>query len=368
MYEQYPIRFFFGANTPKGFLGYHKTDLYDPRGGWRAYTIKSGAGTGKSTLLRTVWQEMLAQGFEGEAIFCSSDPDSLDAVVFPEVKLCVVDATAPHILEPIAYGECEQLVPLGCCLRADVLEEQKDTWFTESDACAAGHARCCRFLSAAAGILENNIRLQETALEEEKLLHTIERLAQREFGTAHDRQGRETRRFLSAVTPVGPVLFSDSAAALCPRLFVIEDEYGAVSARCLAQLRRAALAAGLDVISCACPLFPQTKLEHLLIPSIGVGFLTSNSRHKMDFPVYRRIHAARFIDASVLKSKKQQLSFNRRAAAELLLEASHAAQEAKKHHDCMEAIHISAMDWELWQQIADLTIADCLKTAQRRRG
>ncbi|MGN0172224.1 MAG: hypothetical protein ACI39E_05535, partial [Acutalibacteraceae bacterium] len=195
-----------------------------------------------------------------------------------------------------------------------------------------------------------------------------DRLSVREFGAARDRKGKETRRFLSAVTPEGSVVFSDTAAALCPRLFVIEDEYGAVSARCLARLRSAALAAGLDIISCACPLFPHTKLEHLLIPSIGVGFLTSNSRHKMDFPVYRRIHAARFIDASVLKAKKQQLSFNRRAAGELLLEAVRAAEETKKHHDRMEALHVAAMDWELWEQIADLTVADCLKTAKRRRG
>ena len=39
-----PIRFFMGANTPGGFVGY-LDDLYDPADGWRAYLIKSGPGT-----------------------------------------------------------------------------------------------------------------------------------------------------------------------------------------------------------------------------------------------------------------------------------------------------------------------------------
>ena len=37
---QTPIRFFLGANTPSGFLGY-LDDLYDARDGWRAYLILS---------------------------------------------------------------------------------------------------------------------------------------------------------------------------------------------------------------------------------------------------------------------------------------------------------------------------------------
>ena len=35
------VRFFLGANTPVGFVGY-LDDLYFPHDGWRAYIIKSG--------------------------------------------------------------------------------------------------------------------------------------------------------------------------------------------------------------------------------------------------------------------------------------------------------------------------------------
>ncbi len=359
------IRFFFGANTPNGFVGFHKTDLYDPRNGWVAFLIKSGAGTGKATFMRRVLTELTAKGLEAETVYCSSDPSSLDAVVFQDIRLCVMDATAPHVLEPYAWGECEQLVPFGCCLRADIALAQTAEWFAAADACAAAHARSCRFLAAAGSLLDNNRLLAQNALNGAKTDAVAARLAAREC----DRGGvpHETRRFLSAVTPEGYVFFKETAAALCPKLYVLEDEYGAVAARFTAALRERLLQAGHDIVSCFSPL-SQDAPSHILVPSVGVGFLTSNSREHVDFPVYRRLHASRFTDDDALREKKQQMRFNRRAAAKMLSEAVRCAADAKAHHDRMEALHAAAMDWDTWQRIADKTMEEIRSIAEKRMG
>ena len=39
-------------------------------------------------------------GYDAEYILCSGDPDSLDAVIIPSLKLAWADGTAPHALEP----------------------------------------------------------------------------------------------------------------------------------------------------------------------------------------------------------------------------------------------------------------------------
>lgn len=91
-----PVRFFMGANTPGGFSGY-LDDLYDVNDGWRAFLIKSGPGTGKASLMRSVLRRMTERGVEATAILCSSDPDSLDGVILPGLKACIIDATAPHV-------------------------------------------------------------------------------------------------------------------------------------------------------------------------------------------------------------------------------------------------------------------------------
>ena len=360
-----PVCFFFGANTPKGFVGFHRTDLYDPRDGWVSFLIKSGAGTGKSTFMNCVLQKLTALGYPPECVLCSSDPSSLDAVVCRELKLCVADATAPHVIEPTAYGECEQLIPFGCCLKPDEALSQADAWFEAADACQQGHVRCCRFLQAASVLLENNRRLQEHALRGDKLSAAVKRLASKEFPAVSQTKGRITRRFLSAVTPNGHVFLKDTPTALCPRLYVLLDEYGAVASALINQLCDAAVSAGHDVTLCPCPLL-DNAYEHLLIPSLGVGFLTSNSYHTVDYPVFRRIHASRFTDTDRLREKKQQLSFNRRAADDLVSAAVRAAADAKHSHDRMEQLHSAVMDWETYRVIADDALDTVCRIAKSR--
>ena len=351
MFEYHtPVRFYLGANTPVGFVGY-LDDLYDAADGWQAYIIKSGPGTGKASLMRTVLNTMAELGEEPEAIYCSSDPRSLDGVLFPRLKICILDGTAPHVIEPKYWGAVEQIVNLSGCMDGEQLHKQAPAIMAATDACSAMHVRCRKFIGAAASLLGDSARIVMEFTDTGKVSRTAARIAAREFGCHAAEPGKEHRRFLSAVTPEGIVTFHETIQSLCPRIYAIEDEYGAASRILLAELRQRALDAGLNIVTCACPLAPHDKLEHLLIPDIGLGFTTSNGWHKADFPVYRRVHAARFTDAEGLRSKRQILSFNRRAARELINEAIQIAADAKAQHDKMEQFNIRAMDWSKAEEI-----------------
>ena len=94
---QYELpKYFLGANTPSGFIS-RFDHLYDPDDGWFAYILKGGPGTGKSTLMKRAAKEACSAQIKTQLIYCSSDPYSLDAVIFPEIKVCIVDGTAPHV-------------------------------------------------------------------------------------------------------------------------------------------------------------------------------------------------------------------------------------------------------------------------------
>ena len=60
------------------------------------YIIKSGPGSGKSSLMRRVERHLQAAGLKTEQVLCSGDPDSLDAVIVPELGAAIVDGTAPQ--------------------------------------------------------------------------------------------------------------------------------------------------------------------------------------------------------------------------------------------------------------------------------
>ena len=94
------IDFFLGATTPAGFKGYFEPLRHEP--GMQMYLIKSGPGCGKSTLMKRLARAAEQRGELTQRIHCASDPDSLDGVILPGQHRAIVDATAPHVVEPDA--------------------------------------------------------------------------------------------------------------------------------------------------------------------------------------------------------------------------------------------------------------------------
>ena len=119
------IDFFLGTTTPAGFKGYFEPLRREP--GMQMYLIKSGPGCGKSTLMKRLALKAEQKGEPIQRIHCASDPDSLDGVIFLDKRAAIVDATAPHVLEPDAPGAEEQVVSLYHTLDADALQKAIDT-------------------------------------------------------------------------------------------------------------------------------------------------------------------------------------------------------------------------------------------------
>ena len=70
--------------------------------------------------------------------------------------------------------------------------------------------------------------------------------------------GTEIKRFLSAVSPDGNLFLKDTLMTLCDRIYEINDTYG-LSQFMLTVIKNAAVANGLTVYSCYCPLNPKTS-------------------------------------------------------------------------------------------------------------
>ncbi len=357
-----PIRFFLGATTPRGFVGF-ANEVYSPHDGWQAYLIKSGPGSGKATLMRRVYEAVTALSVEAEAIFCSSDPASLDGVVFPQLRMCILDATAPHVVEPQFWGAVEQIVPLAVCVDENALHENAAAIMQATEENRELHGRVRKYIHAAGALLKENRRFEEAVMDNDKVCRLAARVAQQELFEGDG--GRLTRRFLSAITPQGPMVFYETLQTLCPRIYVIEDDCGAAASLFLSEIEQHAERLGLSGVVCPCPLAPDDGPEHLLFPSLGVGFTTSNTFHTADFPVYRRIHATRFAPAERLREKRQTLQFNRRAARELLAQAQQLAAQAKTVHDRMEAYSIAAMDWERAEAMGAAVVERFVAAAKR---
>ena len=114
---------FAASNSGKGFCSYYG-DIFSEKTILRRYLIKGGPGTGKSSFMRTVAQGARDEGAYVEYDRCSSDPSSLDAVVI-DSKIALIDATAPHNVEPELVGARDELVDLGRFWDSDMLFENR---------------------------------------------------------------------------------------------------------------------------------------------------------------------------------------------------------------------------------------------------
>ena len=337
--------FFLGANSSSGFVS-RFDHLYSPDEGWFAYILKGGPGTGKSTLMKRAAHDFDELGTAVELIHCSSDPESLDAVIFPQLKACIVDGTAPHTLDPIYPGVSDTIVNLGECWDSTRLRKNHRDILDVTRRCSAQHQRSRRYLAACGALAEDTSRIARSTVNFEKAETFAAHLAKKKMGAAQGGRGREKVRLLSAISPDGVVNLEHTASLLCSDIILIEDEYDAVGAFLLDCLRELARNRGLDVVACYCPMAPLTKLDALLIPQIGLGFLVSNSWHPCaSLRGCRTIHARRFIQGESLAAHKQKLSFNRRTQRILQNEAVECLAEAKRIHDDLESLYASAMDY-----------------------
>lgn len=333
------LDFFLGALSPAGFHGYFAELAAQP--GLTPFLIKAGPGCGKSTLMKKL--AALGSGTV-ERIHCSSDPDSLDGAVFWGPNTAILDATAPHALEPACPVAREQVVSLYHTLDRTRMQAAAEPVAALFGRCACLQSRAARYLAAAGGLLLENRRLAAGVLDEGKTRRYALGLAERRL-PRREGPGRESVRLLSAVTPEGVLTYRETVPALADDILVLQDEYGAASRLILQLLRQQALERGHFVITCRCALAPEEKIDHLLFPELGLAVLTSNSWHPMAFAGQQNVRCARFADREGLRARRQRLRFNQRAAAELLAQTSALQREARAAHGQLEDYYKGAADF-----------------------
>ncbi len=336
---------FLAANSPNGFVSLFD-ELYNPYQNCRAYIIKGGPGTGKSSLMKKLGAAAEEKGLDVIYVYCSSDPQSLDGVIIPQLGVSVADGTAPHVLEPKFPGACENILNLGAFWNEKELFKNADKIRALSLENSLAHRRSTRFLSAAGALIEENARLLSPLVLEEKLNGFARRFCAREKLKKHGAvPGKKMNCFLSGITPEGSVFFEETIRALASRVLALEDEFGAVSPLLIERVGEAAAQGGFDVIFCHCPMRPK-ECEHLIIPELSLAVVTLRSTHKTSLPVSRTVRSKRFLDDDALRLHRRRLLLNERLSVQLTESAVEALSNAKRLHDELEGYYIRSMDFD----------------------
>lgn len=339
--------FFLGSCTPRGFSTF-ASELAEECGA--VDYIKGGSGCGKSTFLRRIADEAAARGLEVWRFLCSSDPQSLDAVVLPSLGRGWVDATAPHVLEPTLCAGWEGYVDFGAFYdRAGIARVEPELRRRKREN-AAQYPLVTACLAAADRLLDP----ARAMWEEPRCRRDLEELAGCLALTAlrpSGRQGRVRRRFLSAVTPEGLSFCTETAAAVCGRVYVLEDSYGLAPAL-LQRVLEQALQLGQTCLVCYTPLQPDGAPAHLLVPGAGAAFVASSP----DFPYAGERCCTLELDGTLPPAARDTLRFARDTAGTLLRKAAEHVREAKRIHDELEALCRPYVDFAAADALVERTL------------
>ena len=346
------LRYFLGSSSPQGYVS--RPDQLGEPGGWRCWVVQGGAAASRSAVIARARRAMEGRDALVEELVCSGDPSTLDGAIFPGCRVSIADGDPPHAIQPRHPGAYEEMVSLWGCLdrrvlwdaREEIIRLEREGERLERDARG--------YLYAAGALTGELASMGAAATDRGKLLAYARRLAAREFPRPAGKKGGEKVRLLSAVTPEGQLLLRDTVTAAAPRAIAIEDSWGAVANALLEALRDLALESGLEVVTCRCPLFPFTKLDHLLLPQLGLGFLTLNRGNARELTglTQRAIHATRFCDGARLRQRKGRAAFLRRAAAGMLDQAAEVLGQQREARRQLDRLLLSATDQDAVEAVA----------------
>jgi len=338
-------RYYFpGGNTPKGFFSYYDHILSQEKAA-KIYCMKGGPGTGKSTFMRKIGEEMLEEGYDVDLLLCSSDPDSLDGIVIKDKNVAMIDGTAPHIVDPKNPGAVDMIIDLGEFWNEKGLREKKEDILLTNDNIKRCFSEAYKYIRAAAEIYQSLEEIYSMASKKEEMYKNTAGLVYREL--SHKElstvKGREKRFFAGAITPKGIKNTAGSLIEGYRNVYILKTPVGMSGNIILEGFKENVLMRGFDTEVYYCPMSPDKKIEHVIVPELSTAIVTSNEYHEIPAVAASVIDMRLYVRYDLLEKHKPVIAKGLEKMRELLDMAVNCLKDAKASHDVLEEMYIPNM-------------------------
>ncbi|WP_251860854.1 PRK06851 family protein [Clostridium sp. Marseille-Q2269] len=351
--------FFAGGNTSEGFYSLFN-NIIDVNTANRIIYLKGGPGTGKSSLMKSIADFFINNNYTLEFFHCSSDSNSLDSIKIKELKVAMVDGTAPHMLDPKVPGAIDKIINLGDLLDENELKNHKNEIIKVSNEISETFKRAYRYLNAARSIHEDWRVLNCNAKNYDNLYKLESELKNNLFkqNTFMPGKGGKRHLFISAITPEGIVSHTDSIYSSTKNMYVLNGAPGTGKTEILTALGNEAINRGLFVEYYHNPLVPN-MIEHIAIPELDSAIMTSNEINK-EFLDGEQIYMDNLLDLSILNNNRSKINETKELFYKLINKATDILNSEKNIHDDLEKYYATNMDFSKIPQIKESIIEDFL--------
>lgn len=338
--------YFACSNTAKGFQNYFASNLKDLD---KIYILKGGPGTGKSSLMKKVGALAVTKGLPVEYIHCSSDPDSLDGVIIPQISTAIVDGTSPHVIEPQAPGAIEEYVNLGIAWDVNALATAKKQILYLENEISACYPKAYDAFSKGLSIHDELERIYIEQMDFDKantltdtvittLLHT----------SSLPKKSTVKHRFFGGSTPKGSIDYVENLTDGLASRYFIKGRAGSGKSTMLKKILAAAQSRGYDAEVYHCGFDPDS-LDMLLLPELSICIFDSTAPHEY-FPSKPSDHLIDMYKELITPNTDETYAeeiedATKRYKAAVKEGVSHLAY-AKYLHDDLEKYYIAATNFK----------------------
>ncbi len=341
--KEYPENsFYIGANSEKGFVltpgGIFEEDNFD-----RVFILKGGPGTGKSTFMKKAAKEAEKKGRTLTGYYCSSDPDSLDALIIEngDEKTLIIDGTHPHIREMKYPGAVSEIINLSVLWNTELLTERREKIRELSDLKSDCFENAYRYLAAAAELDRSQIKISKTVLNEDKMKSAVVR-----FAAPYKKFKGTVRTVYTEAFSMSGTVSSDVFVKSSKQIYYLSDSMG-ISRLFLKELSKELKkekVAHTEIIS------PVSTAVISGIFIDGASILITHQNYKDEMPLGKTINMKRFLsdDGASLKGRYR---FGEKCKNALYEGAADALLKASNYHFELENIYSPAMNFKKLNKI-----------------
>ena len=185
------------SNTSIGFYSYFEYIINQRK--QKNLLSKGRTRAGKSYMMKKIGYEIIGKGLDIEFHHCAADPESIDAIVVPSIKIAIIDGTTPHVAEPRYPGVTGTIINLDEFLNEEGLRKVKDKIIEFTEDNKNIYVRVYKYLAAAKLIHDDIEWINSYAIDFNKVNKETDRLANKYLSIIENKNGSGRARHLSGV-------------------------------------------------------------------------------------------------------------------------------------------------------------------------
>lgn len=335
--------YFATANTSSGFVSFYDNTVKEAE---RVYILKGSPGSGKSTFLKKMGNELLRADFDVDFIYSCVDSDALDGIYIHGINVVFVNGNLPSPIDPKYPGAVERLLDFGEYWDIDYLRKEKQKikyYFDEID---KEYYKFYMHLKNAKEIHEQWEKEYLLGMNFKEATNLTNRLIN-EFIKEKliKEKGKEYHRFACALTIDGLQCFYENLTFGLRDRIVLRGRPGNGKTTMLRTIANAGIENGynVEVYHCA---FDVDSIDMIIIPELSFAILDGDQPHLFEPKKNDRlIDMFKLIDTNIVNEDENPIKEIEFYYAEEMRYVKEIYSRIGRLNTELEKFYIEAMDY-----------------------